>query len=631
MSELADMDEQEINVIPKRGGKRKAIIIDKTIGTQEEDVEPLHVQDLVLTSGHFKAHIVRLKYFACPHVNKRGGLDPKVEYIDMDREWFVRSMYRLFKPNFNRTKKGYAESIIRYVRWLDENKLSPIDKDYFHPKLIAGYMAYWGGLVAKGKSKGMWTVEKTGLSFVLRELNRSAEARNLPSIKGAQKEAIKTAGLDVVIELKPLVKAYFRAFSEFEKCFKTGVAPTIHPIWDEQLFEQQALLHNWTKMIKSRNRTKFVLSVFSSGRDSGRWLNQFSRMAIMITFMFTGQNTTPILKLQHSDVVFDSKQAGKVYFNMEKARAKYLSFDTSIGFSPFARRFIESWLAISIEMQKYSNTSWLFPFLRPDGTVNNFISSTGIKPQASINGLTRYLGLPHATARIFRQTKIDTLMKVTEDIYLVSMSANNEVGTLQARYSHGLAQDHERNLCASTAAMFQLAKGSKVDDAVAGAKYAFHDILSEYDYHRLRNSKQNTHEAQTPLGVRCMDNTKGSAQYIKNAIKKSGIAVEDNESLCTDFLECFECSYHKLVAAVEDIWLMLSFRDTLTEMEQYPTVNSLPQGRYQKLCQTIDCILKRFNEVSADNYTQALEKHKYSSHPLYASLVSLNDLLEVFS
>lgn len=82
---------------------------------------------------------------------------------------------------------------------------------------------------------------------------------------------------------------------------------------------------------------------------------------------------------------------------------------------------------------------------------------------------------------------------------------------------------------------------------------------------------------------------------------------------------------------VQDIWLMLSFRDTLQEMQQLPSINSFPDGKYNTLYQTVNGILQRFEEKSKENFKQALEKHKTEVHPLYSSVYSLNDLLEVFA
>ncbi|NMU18478.1 hypothetical protein HKA97_00590, partial [Vibrio parahaemolyticus] len=99
---------------------------------------------------------------------------------------------------------------------------------------------------------------------------------------------------------------------------------------------------------------------------------------------------------------------------------------------------------------------------------------------------------------------------------------------------------------------------------------------------------------------------------------------------CTDFLGCFECEYHRLVSEVEDIWLMMSFNDTLQQMKDYPAINSLPTDKFHKLCNTIESILTRFKAVSPDNYAQAQEKHSESPHPLYSDGYSLMDLLEAF-
>ena len=92
-----------------------------------------------------------------------------------------------------------------------------------------------------------------------------------------------------------------------------------------------------------------------------------------------------------------------------------------------------------------------------------------------------------------------------------------------------------------------------------------------------------------------------------------------------------KCEHHRLVAAEDDIWLMLSFQDTLNEMHQYPAVNSFPQERFRKLCLNIEAILSRFKEIDSKNYSLAEEKHKEACHPLYSTLNSLNDLVEVFS
>ena len=612
-----------------RHSRRKPVRITSDIVTSVTNVEPLTIEQMTLkavntTTVHFK----RLKYKGCPKLTKKGQLDPKTRHIDMERDDFVRQMYYLFKSGFNSTSASHFATLCQYIAWVDLKGSRASKEDYFQPLLVKAYMEQWDIWVKQGMyKKGTWSLARAMLSALLKAQGRHSEAKNLPSIKGIKKDTVSYEGIHVESELKPAAQALFRGFYGLAKHVKQGTVPKIHPLWDKELFQRHALTCKWNAEQKRSKEKAFRVAA----SINGTWRNQLVRVAAMLCFMFTGMNTSPLLRMRHSDVKFKQIQGGKYLFEAEKGRAQHLELDNALGFSKRAKEFIEDWLSLSALISEDDETEWLFPYFTRDGKVSNFVNVRKY-PQTGLNKLLGYLGLTPLSASVLRQTKSDTLMKVTEDIYLVSMSMNNGVNTVKRHYSGGLTKDHERNLAASMDAKFNIAKqGKLVKEAVDEAKYAYHDVLSEYDYQRLRKNTKEQHEALTPVGVRCQDNTLGAAELIDKALKRSGIDTPEEEKRCTDFLECFECEHHKLVAAVDDIWLMLSFQDTLNEMQQYPTVNSSPKVRYKKLCMTIEAILSRFKEVDIDNYTQAQEKHKEACHPLYSSLYSLNDLLEVFS
>lgn len=180
-------------------------------------------------------------------------------------------------------------------------------------------------------------------------------------------------------------------------------------------------------------------------------------------------------------------------------------------------------------------------------------------------------------------------------------------------------------------AKFAIAKGERISSAIQAAKFKFGDVLDDYEYQELRIGKDRNHESRTPTGVRCNDNTKGAAQVINKILERSGIESSNDEIVCTSFLDCFECEHHVLVADVIDIWLMLSFKETLQQLQQTPSVNSMPENKYFKLFNTIESVLERFKEKSKQNYKKAEIKLKKASHPLYSNVHSINDLLEVFT
>lgn len=589
--------------------------------------EPLHLSQLKLKNGGITTHIDQLVYKGAPNYSPIGKKIKNIEYIPVvGRESFVRDVYRILKTDFNATKKKHFDVLRLYLRWMDTDDREPIDGDYFHPELCSAFMDYHQEKCNLGEQKlATWSTSRSMLSFFLKAQNRSLEAKALKSIKGLKKDAESYKGIDVAKEFKPLVRRFIFAFGLFRKQLLEGIKPDIHPLWNEEMFNQMAEQKKWTVRQKAFNKKAFVMAL--KGENAA--LNHFSALSAMLAFCFTGQNTTPLLNLRFSDIRFTAESGGKVYFDMTKERANYLKFDTSLGFHKKTQEFFHQWLEISMELQQDSGTEWVFPYFMESGEIKGRVEAAQVTPQKVINKLTKKLGFAHVTPSALRQTKIDVLMKVTQDIWLVSMSANNSVETIRVNYSDGNENDHVNSLAAVNEAVYDFAKnGTNIYEAASKAKFNHADVLSDYDYKRLRKEEKEN-DRQTPIGARCKDATKGSANAVKKNLEKLGIE-QPNEATCTNFLDCFECEYHRLVSEVEDIWLMLSFNDTLKEMKDYPAINSLPTDKFHKLCNTIESILKRFKEVSPNNYTKARKKHGKDPHPLYNDGYSLIDLLEAF-
>lgn len=612
-----------------RNDKSKPVFLDEAFyEAPAATVEPLHLDELKLKYGGVTAHFIQLLYQGAPNFSNRGKKIEGVDYIPVaGREAFARDVYRFLKTDFNLTKKSHFNQVRLYLRWMDSNQLEPINDDYFSPELYNAYMDYHQDKCNRGdQSLSTWSTAKRMVSFFLRANNRPTELKQLKSIKGIKKQIVSHKGIDVAGDLKPLVRRFIAAFAGFRQHFLEGTKPSLHPLWSEELFNQEMERNGWS--VKKRNYVKGGFRQAVASENSRH--NHFSRLAAMLAFCFTGQNTTPLLKLRFSDIRFTTKSNGKVYFDMTKARANYLGFDTSLGFHKKTQEFFHQWLEISMALQRNSGTEWVFPYFLESGDIRGCVDTGQIRPQVRINSYTKKLGLVHVTPSILRQTKIDTLMKVTEDIWLVSMSANNSIEVLGVNYSDGNESDHQTSLAANNEALYDFSKnGTEPHEAANKSKFNHANVLSDYKYKRLRK-EETENDTQTPLGVRCKDSSQGVAARIKKNLENMGVKQPEKEQRCTDFLGCFECPYHRLVSEVEDIWLMLSFNDTLQEMKAYPAINSLPTDKFYKLCNTIVSILKDFKEVAPDNYTQAEGMHSEAPHPLYSDGYSLMDLLETF-
>ncbi|ELQ2335674.1 hypothetical protein QTG64_002250 [Vibrio vulnificus] len=610
-------------------GNSKPVFLDKAFyEIPAATVEPLHLDKLKLKCDGITSHFSQLLYKGAPNYSVKGEKIEGVDYIPVAcREAFVRNVYRLLKTDFNRTKEQHYTQLRKYLRWMDSNHLQPVHGDYFARELCSAYMDYNQEQCNRGKqSLATWSSARKMVSFFLKTDNRLVEARQLKSIIGVKKQSNSHKGIDVVGEFKPLIRRFISAFAQFRQHFSEGTKPDLHPLWNEELFNQKAEESEWSPRRKTNYKSYFQRAV--SSENAVR--NHFSRLTAMLAFCFTGQNTAPLLNLRFSDIRFTAKSNGKVYFDMTKARANHLNFDTSLGFHKKTQEFFHQWLEISMSLQKNSGTDWVFPYFMRSGEIKGWIEVGQRTPQKGINIYTKKLGLAHVTPSKLRQTKIDTIMKVTNDIWLVSMSANNSVKTIKASYSDGNESDHKTSLAANADALYEFSKnGTDPHEAANKAKFNHANILSDYDYKKLRK-EETENDRQTPLGVRCKEPSQGVAARIKKNLENMGIKQPQKEQSCTDFLGCFECPFHRLVSEVEDIWLMLSFSDTLQEMKDYPAINSLPTDKFYKLCNTIESILKDFKKVRPDNYIKALELHSEAPHPLYTDGYSLIDLLETF-
>ena len=328
-----------------RHSGRKPVKILPNIGSPKGRVESLTIEQMILTIGESKRfHFKRLKYKGCPALTKRGDLAPNIEHIDMKRDKFIREMYFLLATEFNSTSATYCTSLCKYIAWIDLNEQVPVDGDYFHSNLIKSYMTQWGEWVNQGVyKKGTWSIAKAMLAALLRAQGRYSEVKKLPVITGIKKDTQSYKGLDIESELKPVSRALFRGFYGLAKHVRQGTIPTIHPIWDEKRFNAHALACQWSAKRKAGIKSSFRVVVGSNGQ----WRNQLVRIAAMLCFMFTGMNTSSLLKMKRCDVRFRQVHGGKYLFESVKGRASHLEHDNAMGFSKRAREFIEDWLDLS--------------------------------------------------------------------------------------------------------------------------------------------------------------------------------------------------------------------------------------------------------------------------------------------
>lgn len=610
------------------GRKRTKITTKKT----SVPITPLRFEDMVLDCGNgTKAYTHRLRYRNVPTVKQiESGSG-----VLANRDDIVRDIHQTLNPlPENKSKKLYFSGIVSYFQYLDG---IGYHGDLFSNAIMGDCIKHLNKLREKGEQVSKAIQIKTSLSFLLRLWSRESDLKTLPEVATSPLGANKA--FHVETELKPLSKILIKGALAFQEAIEKNELLDIHPFFDEELFDEQAKRLGWTPhQIGTRKHgfklcMKPVLATIKSSPlqleqlNRQIFYNQASRNWFFVFSMLTGMNISVLANVRHKDIAFKGIGSGRFVFDGEKFRAGYKSLDNCAGFSQRTKELITRWLKTSKAMYQslgipLSNELPLCPFFGASGEVYTFNAHGSNIGNINVQ-LEKITGLRVTTSR-FRVTKSDVLMRVTEDIFLVSQGLNNTVNVVSKRYSSGVQANHDNNLNATFGALSAIARGEEIGKAIEGSKVMHSDILSDYDAKKLRSRESQEQPLMTtPSGIKCAGATPEKLVAEARRMKQLGIDFSKDTGRCTDFLACVNCDSHKLVASKNDIWLMLSFLEQIEDLKEMVASNSVPKDEYFVVEGVLKKVLLRLKQKAPKNYAQAKQKVDDGDyHPLYQDRAS---------
>ena len=626
-------------------GKRKAIKV--VTKPRTASVEPLSIDDMYIENGNGKKFwFKRLRYRGVPILVRsgcnQGEFKNPDELVFANRDGFIREVYRLKPTGSTLTHyQNIAAALVSYLRYLDEfePQALPLANDN-----MERCIKHFNNLRLNGVTPSVSSAIRRGLASILKQLGRESDARNLPEVGGFEASG-KQGALDIETELKPIGRILTKGYRALIQHIKNDTHPDIHPFFDEALLNKMNAKQGWVWRKLNAQKIAFKRAVLPSVLAKTKnlfddktlnrvvLLNQTSRCALQLFFMLTGMNDSVLKGMKRSDVKFKAIGSGHYVFDGIKGRAGHKQVDNSLGFSKYTKQLIEDWLEVSkahfvvAGIDDIDNQP-LIPYLNTNHEVKDF--TLAASNADAVNNLIGKLMACQINSSRFRKTKSDILMRVTEDVYLVSQGLNNTVNVVTRSYSGGVEADHNRNLSAMMETQAQIGRGESIAESIKNAKVLHSDILSDYD-HKERLKR---HEIPTttiaPHGIRCTGDSNKTEQ-IARKLKNLGVDFTRGEKKCTAFLECFDCESHALIASESDIWLMLSFYEQVTEMKEIPAQNSIPKEKLYEVEAILSRTLTRFEQKAPEQYASAKEKMEISPHPLFANLRGLVDTLEVFN
>jgi len=576
---------------------------------------PISIEMMVIGTTKGNCNFIRLKYKGCPNTHSYGPkrirmFKPSQLLIDMQRDEEIRKVYLIFSewPK-NSTLYSNFNYLTYYVRILDAAGIN----FNFSEETILWFAKELNRLMKLDKSQGglsTTTAEriKSSISNILKSSGKSYLARLLPTI--SKNNSSPETSLDDD-SFTAVGKFLHRGYCGYMATIMEGVPPVICPLFDKQRLIELNLsskeIEHESKLAKRRVKL-----------SNGDWRNSLVRIAILLTYMFTGINPTPLFLLKRRDVTF-KKSAGDHYtLNTIKNRAAGQKQTNELGFTNYSKSFFESWL-LSTEHWSDDPDRPVFPYFTSRGDVTTWYKA--LAPQQSINKILVAHGLPRVHSRIFRQTRSQMLMRTLNDIYEVADANNNSIATTIKHYINGVQAHHELANASASIALFRLSKGEDKSVIIADFEANGKDPLTH-----LEHLKYKQQPVVTQTGLCCL-------QPLEDKISKERVKyrnINPDLDICIDFLECFNCPSHAVVAEVENIWMMLSFYDSLRQAMSRPAYNSLPSEKFHRIEHKTKIILDKLRDAAPDYYHQAIDLNRSMPHPLYDDSDSIDDILRFY-
>jgi hypothetical protein len=625
--------------------KRTAITVNPKQKTAP--VITLSIDDMVAVSNNGSTfYLKRLRYVGVPNLSSGGGFnsnDLKSAYFKVGtdlrnagRDDAIRGIYEDTK-GASVSLFGAKDGLVSYFRYLDGTGYSA---DVFSLPVMIECIKYYNELALKGDHVNRASSIRKALSFVLKAAGRNADVYKLPPVFQQKSKGVFGGALDIETELKPIARILRKGYESFVRHIKEGTLPDVHPFYSKEKVNERARIEGWgiRKLANLKTGYSRCLKLEETGLkmvdppNQRLVINHAVDCAVALIHMLTGMNTSVMANITFSDVTFKGIGGGRYVLSGLKGRAGNKELDNSLGFSKLTKKIIEDWLIVSKIIYtsmgfNVSDNTFIFPFFSELGKVFNRSSISANKVNLN-HRIEPMVGFKVNPSR-FRKTKADIMMRATEDIYLVSQALNNTIKVVQKEYTSGNNTHIDKQLGAVMNAQMSISKGKGIAESVEEAKVLFSDILSEYDYKERLSRNEIPATTITPTGLRCAGGKKNKIKKENIKAEKFAVKLPDGEVKCTDFFACFDCSDHKIVAGVKDIWLMLSFQHHVLEMKELIAVSSEPMKELYKNEILISKTLCRMKVEAPDNHGEAVMLlDEKGFHPLYRSRQDLKYLLE---
>lgn len=526
-------------------------------------------------------------------------IKPPTTSFKPERLGFMVSVYKWLSTFKNTaTAAAYMGAITYFVKFCEKQNL-PVE---ISERVINEYSNYLLLLSRQADTKlGTLQIYSSYLKLFIKWQGEDELADKLITVSKKSNLEDSTAPYEPK-EVQELAKDLFSVYNKLALAYIQGTEPVCP-------FEQP--YPNWD---------------VHPAQNSTAWLTKLVIAGYMITEMFTGDNSTPLLTLKRESIDLKEVKLDKINniykLKTKKGRSNHTFKPYELGFTKRGLDFFFSLISISQRLDP-SPDAYLFPYIKhgkPSGRIKD----------AHINTFCRWFesrttGGIAPVPRRFRKTKAESLMGITNCYFVVAEGLNNNVGTVERSYSDGSPANNDLSLSAGVEALIMNAQGHSIDTARALLEKKYGTILT------VREAElSDIRLANTDVGLKCKSPFGEKAERLKSGLIKSGLADEKDDVACFKFLDCFECEHQAFVADIEDVWCLLSFRDSILEAINNPSVNHTLTEKARTVLIRVQNALLDMQDQHPAIYAEAEDKNSQAPHPIWDDELALGDLYTIW-
>jgi hypothetical protein len=196
----------------------------------------------------------------------------------------------------------------------------------------------------------------------------------------------------------------------------------------------------------------------------------------------------------------------------------------------------------------------------------------------------------------------------------------NTPHTLNKHYSSGNTVENEKQLLAATYTIEGVAKCSDINQAKEHAKKALG--IEVLPYEDFLNKYSDSNGQKTVLGTGCKN---AFSAHVEKYRRRNHFNPKDfvvDHLACSDIHNCFNCENQVIIESVEDIWCLLSYRESIKDSKVYHLNEQHFSNNYSDLLASINRIIFTIHPKVKRLAEKKLENE--GRHPLWPDGINID-------